>query len=209
MESLDPTMILSREEVMAVIQDLRRRAKRSISSRMNLAIFRLSACCGLRCKEIQGIEADDFILGGARPILRVRKAITKGREDQRKARKVPLWWDKGTYSDLAAWLDEARRNTGLSNPLVIHNLREGSIGKQLCRRVVAARWTTAIRVLGPDRVKQLSIHKGRHTFISHALHAGHSLPAVRDAAGHASINRTSIYLHAINDDKVPDIFSEE
>ena len=42
----------------------------------------------------------------------------------------------------------------------------------------------------------------------HTLHAGRSLAAVRDAAGHASIATTSVYTHVIDDDddELGDVF---
>ena len=47
----------------------------------------------------------------------------------------------------------------------------------------------------------LTIHHGRHTFISHALAGGRTLAEVRDAAGHSSVLVTSAYLHvAVEDD---------
>ena len=56
-------------------------------------------------------------------------------------------------------------------------------------------------MLGPDRLKTLTIHHGRHTFISHALAGGRTLAEVRDAAGHSDVSITSEYLHvAVEDD---------
>ena len=46
----------------------------------------------------------------------------------------------------------------------------------------------------------LTIHHGRHTFISHALAGGRTLPEVRDAAGHANVSVTSCYLHVMVDE---------
>jgi site-specific recombinase XerD len=53
----------------------------------------------------------------------------------------------------------------------------------------------------------LTIHHGRHTFISHALAGGKSLAEVRDAAGHANVSITSAYLHvAVEDEGVGELF---
>jgi integrase len=61
-----------------------------------------------------------------------------------------------------------------------------------------------------ERLRTLTIHHGRHTFISHALAGGgHRAPArslaeVRDAAGHSNVSVTSAYLHvAVDDDGRP------
>jgi integrase len=58
------------------------------------------------------------------------------------------------------------------------------------------------------RFRTLTIHHGRHTFISHALAGERTLAQVRTAAGHTNIAVTSIYLHiAVDDDgEVGDLF---
>ena len=56
-------------------------------------------------------------------------------------------------------------------------------------------------MLGPDRLDSLTIHHGRHTFISHALAGGRTLAEVRDAAGHTNVSITSAYLHLVVDDE--------
>ena len=69
------------------------------------------------------------------------------------------------------------------------------------RHTLRKRFRTACRVLGPERLKTLTIHHGRHTFISHALAGGRTLAEVRDAAGHSDVSITSEYLHvAVEDD---------
>ena len=58
-----------------------------------------------------------------------------------------------------------------------------------------------------DNGEALTIHHGRHTFISHALAGDRTLAEVRDAAGHANVSITSAYLHvAVDDDEVGDLF---
>ncbi len=75
------------------------------------------------------------------------------------------------------------------------------------RRNVRDRFLTACRVLGKERLKGLTVHHGRHSFISHALAGGRSLAEVRDAAGHRNIATTSIYTHVATDDSsVGDLF---
>src|SRR5690349_9265055 len=54
---------------------------------------------------------------------------------------------------------------------------------------------------------QLTIHHGRHTFISHALAGGRTLAEVRDAAGHCNVSITLGYRHvAVDDDAVRNLF---
>jgi integrase len=44
----DPTKILTRTELTTVLADLKRKAPRSKNALLNLVIFRLACCCGLR-----------------------------------------------------------------------------------------------------------------------------------------------------------------
>jgi integrase len=65
---------------------------------MDRTIFRLACCCGLRVSEIAQLRLGDVQLDSLRPHIRIRAAIAKcGR-----ARRVPLWWDAGTLSDITA-----------------------------------------------------------------------------------------------------------
>ncbi len=212
---MDATKILTREEVAAVLKDLKRR-RRKVNAKQNLVIFRLSCCCGLRVKEICGINLGDVLTAGGRPCVRIRKEITKGRhnvtaanpegEDKRKGRIVPLWWDQGTLDDLTAWKEfRLGQGASLGDPFIC-SLYKARLGMRLRTTIVADRWKTAIRVLGEERVRMLSIHCGRHSFCSHSLFAGRSVVEVRDAAGHKSVNTTSLYSHLIERESVPDVF---
>ena len=201
---MNATKVLSLNEIQMVLADLESRSRRSMRSWQNLIIFRLSCCCGLRRKEISGLTIADVQAFGDRPVVHVRKEITKGRLDKRRPRQVPLWWDAGTLHDLADWREYRLQQT--SDPQDPFICSEAAGHGRLTTSSIARRWKTAIRILGPERVKQLSIHSGRHSFCSHALRAGRSLIEVRDAAGHANVTMTSEYLHVIDADNVPDIF---
>jgi len=61
MRTLDRTRILTRCEIVRVIADLKRR-RRSVNTRQNLIVFRLSACCGLRVSEISGLRLCDVLV---------------------------------------------------------------------------------------------------------------------------------------------------
>lgn len=199
---MDSTCFMSRSEIAAVLKDIKRRAKRRHNSRLNLVIFRLSCCCGLRCSEILGLDLKDIIAGGSRPVIRVRKAVAKLKK---KGRIVPLWWDAGTRDDIAAWLTYRQQMGALPDDPFVCSLSKLSSGKRLERNCVAAKWKTAIKVLGPDRVSQLSIHKGRHTYCSHVT-VMKGLAAARDAAGHSNVSTTNIYLHALEEENAPNLF---
>lgn len=65
----------------------------------------------------------------------------------------------------------------------------------LRRHAVRHRFLTACKALGLERMRTITIHHGRYTFISHALAGGRTLADVRDAAGHANVSVTIAYLH--------------
>ena len=92
---VDHTRILTAEEMATCLIGLHRRAGESSSKRIDLIVFRLAACCGLRVSEISRLRVKDVVLEGM-PHLRV---FGKGS----KWRRVPLWWDKGTLEDLSAF----------------------------------------------------------------------------------------------------------
>ena len=205
---MNATQILDRAEVPLVLATQKAKARKSKNGWCNLIVFRLSCCCGLRASELCGLEMGDLMLTGSRPCIRVRKEITKGIEAKRKGRIVPLWWDSGTLADLTEWHTMRLGQTTDRHAPFICRQRCDVGGEPLTRRKAARRWATVMKILGPVRQKQLHIHCGRHSFISHALFAGRSLVEVRDAAGHRSINTTSIYLHLIEREGVGDIFAD-
>lgn len=202
--SVSSIKIFTRGEIRDVLADLHRKSKRSLSSHENLIIFRLSCCCGLRVSEIVGLQLNDLKLEHRRPHIQVRKEVGKGG----KARKVPLWWDSATLQDLQAWkalrLAQIGSECDGTEPFVC-NLQQGSkqqnLGSPLLIRTCQARFKTAIKCLGAERVRDLAIHAGRHSFCSHALANGISLTEVRDAAGHCSVSVTNTYLHVAKDDE--------
>ncbi len=188
---IDAGKILTRRELALVLDDLAHKADRFANARLNRVICRLACCCGLRVSEISALQLSDVRLESSRPHLRLRVGTTKGG----KARRVPLWWDAGTLADLTAWKTERLRCGAPDNgPFVRHNLRR--------------RFRTACKALGLERLRMLTIHHGRHTFISHALAGGRSLAEVRDAAGHCNVSITSCYLHIVvdEDDCVGNLF---
>ena len=202
---IDSTMILSQEEIVEVLGDLHRKGRRAVGTRQNLAIFRLATCCGLRVSEIVGLNLADVHVGIGRPYLQVRKAIAKGR----KARRVHLWWDGATLADLTAWKAERKGQGAKPTDPFVCTQHADAAGKRLDRFNCRKRFQAACRCLGPARVAELTIHHGRHSFVSHALAGGRSLAEVRDAAGHSSVSITSVYTHVANDDngRVGDLFA--
>ena len=120
---------------------------------------------------------------------------------------VPLWWDAGTLADLAKWKAERLGRGVAPDAPFVASLRPGRTMKPLSRHTLRRRFRTACKALGRERLETLTIHHGRHTFISHALAGGRSLAEARDAAGHANVSITSAYLHvAVEDDGVGELF---
>jgi integrase len=89
------------------------------------------------------------------------------------------------------------------------SVQRNRVGCGLQRATIRRRFLSACKVLGKERVATVTIHHGRHTFISHALAGGRSLAEVRDASGHADVAITSGYLHvAVDEDEaVGDLFA--
>jgi integrase/recombinase XerD len=199
----DSTKILTRSEMAAVLADLRRKVARSPNARLNLVLFRLAACCGLRVSEITSLRIGDVRTEHARPHLRIRRGAAKGG----RPRTVPLWWDKGTLDDLAAWKANRIAHGGnVADPFLVPG-KATAESRTFSRHTLRKRFRTACKILGVDRLDGLTIHHGRHTFISHALAGKRTLAEVRDAAGHANVSITSTYLHvAVDDDGVGSLF---
>lgn len=195
MSAVDQTRILTRNEIATILDELRRK-RRSINTRQNAIIFRLATCCGLRVSEVVGLSLANVKIDSKRPHIHVPAAIAK----RHKARKVPLWWDAGTLAALAEWKAERTAQGASGSCRFVCSQAHSTLGKALSVRNAQARWKAAIKVLGNERQATLSIHCGRHSFCSHALAGGRSLAEVRDAAGHANVSTTSIYLHAVTDD---------
>jgi integrase len=194
--TIDAVKILTRRELTLVLTDLKRKAPRSPGTRLNLVLFRLAVCCGLRASEIAALIVDDVRLGVARPHVRIRRGAAKGG----RSRTVPLWWDGGTLADIGAWCVERLRQGAMPGDSFLDSRRPGRSPTPLSRHTLRKRFRTGCKVLGPERLRTLTIHHGRHTFISHALAGGRGLAEVRDAAGHANVSVTSAYLHSAIDD---------
>jgi integrase len=203
----DSTKILTRQEITAVLGDLRRKAKRSPNTRHNLIVFRLACCCGLRASEIATLQLADVRIELARPHLKIRRGASKGGY----SRTVPLWWDAGTLADLRDQKAARLMQGAHANEPFVGSLRPDRIGTRLSRHTLRKRFRTACKILGKSRLESLTIHHGRHTFISHALAGGRTLAEVRDAAGHWNVTMTSAYLHVAveSDDKVGVLFQFE
>ena len=210
--SVSDSKILKRGEIATVLSELHRKSSRSVNTRQTLIVFRLTCCCGLRVSEACGLRLRDVRVNVDRPYLRIPKSEAKGKKTKtvngRKvkvgngatARQIPLWWDQGTLDDLRAWKREREQQGASASDYFVCAQQNGAFGKRLDRRNARNRFIVACRALGPARVAEITIHHGRHSFISHALAGGRSLAEVAAAAGHANITITAIYTHVAVDD---------
>jgi len=194
--TVDRSRILQRSEIRCILEDLARKGRRSLNTRMNRIIFRLSCCAGLRVSEISNLCLADIQVDSSQPKIRIRKEIAKGR----KPRKVPLTWDEGTLNDLRDWKRFRREQGADDDALFVCSQHRDSLGNVLDRRNLRKRFKAACRCLGRERQAEITVHDGRHSFVSHALHGNRSLVEVRSAAGHASVGTTSIYAHLVDHD---------
>jgi integrase len=128
-----------------------------------------------------------------------RNAANKG-SIRRRRWCVPLWWDGGTLADLQAWKARRVGDGARGDDAFVCSVQRHRRGLRLQRAAVRRRFLSGCKVLGLARLRTLTIHHGRHTYISHALFGGRSLAEVRVAAGHSSLLTTSVYLHVAVDD---------
>jgi integrase len=100
-----------------------------------------------------------------------------------------------------AWKAERLQQGARPNDPFVCSVQAHLHGLPLQRAAIRRRFLSACKVLGRERLRALTIHHGRHTFISHALAGGRSLAEVRAAAGHSNVSVTSAYLHIVVDDE--------
>ena len=82
-----------------MLAGLEHNAHRSPNAQMNRVILSLACCCRRSVTEISGLTLADVRVGIARPHVVVQSTFAEGG----CGRKAPLWWDKGTLDDIAAW----------------------------------------------------------------------------------------------------------
>jgi site-specific recombinase XerD len=193
---IKPEKKMTLEEVRTIAADIQRRAKRSVNSRMNEVIFHLSTFAGIRATEIANLKLKDIKLeSGDKPFVHVENG--KGG----KTADVYIINAKTTLV-LHKFMQERLANNANDNDYLLVKTN----GKQFNRHEIALRFKSAIKVLPAHRVKELSVHCGRHTFATVMLQeAGLSLAAVRDNMRHTNVSVTNTYLHA-EDIKPIDIF---
>jgi integrase/recombinase XerD len=163
-------VVLSRDEVQAVIQ-----APRHFKHRIIVATLYTT---GLRASELCRLQGTD--IDSSRLVVVVHQG--KGKRD----RQVPLspdllpqlrrYWK---LYGLQSWLFPGRR---ISEPLTRHGVHH------ICAQ---AGQTAQLK-------KAVYPHLMRHCFATHLLEAGMDLRSIQLLLGHASLSSTSIYLHVAN-----------
>jgi len=188
--TINAAKILTQGEIDLVLTDLSRRSRRSEQAFVNKVLFRLATFAGLRVSELIGLQIADVVLSVEKPYVRVRREIAK----LKKARMVPLW-SEATIGDLRIWKSRREaQGAGATGPLLC-SLHADSFGNRIDRVGARRRFKTACRALGTERVRSITTHTGRHTFVSLSLHRGIPLAHVRSSAGHSSIATTNLYTH--------------
>ena len=183
--TLQKQNVMDKTEVKTVLADLKRKSKRSPNAKVNELIFRLATGCGLRASEIANLRVCDVKLGD-QPYIHVKD----GKGGKSADVMIP---DDSTVLVLEQWLAKHTAN-GKVKPSKAPFVRKKK-GMEFDRNEIAKRFKTAIKSLGPDRVKELSVHSGRHTAATLLLDRGESLATVRDFMRHSNISGTSVYLH--------------
>lgn len=186
--------VLSESELFQVLADLKRRAKRSKESQQTLVLYRLAVCCALRPGEIANLQLRDVRIDGRRPTLEVCQVRTRNGKITRKSRVVDLDFDDDTRKDIVAWrLYRYQQAEGDRFAPLICGQREANLGKPLNSKTLGRRWKAAIRCLGPERARQLSISAGRHSCAVQLFRRGVKWPAVQHHLGLPSIYDTTRY----------------
>ena len=210
--TISGSKILRRAEIAKVLGELHRKACRSKNTRLTLALFRLTSCAGLRVSEATGLRLRDVCLDVDRPRIKVPAAVAKGKNVRRSngravkvgsraiAREISLLWDAGTLDDLRAWKEFKQSQGASAGDYFLCSQQATAFGRRIDRRNARIRFIKACKVLGDGRAAELTIHCGRHSFVSHALAGGKSLAEVQQAAGHRSVSTTGVYVHTATDD---------
>ena len=160
-------VILSRDEVWSLLDQIRRP-----QARMSLTLM---YTCGLRVSEAVNLRLDD--INSQRKVIWVRNG--KGSKD----RSVPL--PAETLAQLRAYWSQYRPKTWLFPS------RRGdtAITSGAVRRCLKATlWRSNIR-------KKVSCPTLRHSSATHLLEAGVHLRAIQALLGHRSLKTTFIYMH--------------
>ncbi len=159
-------VVLSQQEVIAIFD-----ATRNIRHK---TILMITYSAGLRMSETINLRVEDIDSG--RMQLRIRQA--KGAKDrygilsQVVLEQLRFYFKTYKPKD---WLFASQQSEKISDKMVQHIFK------------------AAIKKAGI--IKKVSLHSLRHSFATHMMEQGVSLPIIQQLLGHKSLKTTSIYLH--------------
>lgn len=159
-------VVLSKEEVSKLIN-----APKNLKHK---AMLMVTYSAGLRLQEVCSLKIKD--IDSQRMLLRVVQA--KGAKDRYSILSpvtLNLLRDYWKMYRVKEWLFENNHNQPLSSRTAQHIFKN------------------ALRKAGIN--KEVGIHSLRHSFATHLLEQGVSLPIIQQLLGHTSLKTTSIYLH--------------
>jgi len=180
--------ILSREEVLALIETARTDAGNSAEGRRLLCMLEILYAAGLRVSELLTLP-----LSAARS--REAFLLVKGKGG--KERLVPI--NPAARKAIADYLDVRAEFVssdagGCRRYLFPSRGRQGHLTRRRCHQLLKELAAKA----GIDPVK-LSPHVLRHAFATHLVEGGADLRSVQTMLGHADIATTQIYTHVANE----------
>ena len=159
-------VVLSKEEVSRIINTPRNLKHKAFLMITYSAGLRLQEACDLKIRHIDS----------QRMLIRVVQA--KGAKDRYTILSpvaLNLLREYWKIYKVKEWLFETKPNQHISSRMAQHIFKD------------------ALRKTGIN--KQVGIHSLRHSFATHLLEQGVSLPIIQQLLGHTSLKTTSIYLH--------------
>ena len=159
-------VVLSKEEVSRIINTPRNLKHKAFLMLTYSAGLRLQEACNLKIRHIDS----------QRMLIRVVQA--KGAKDRYTILSpvaLNLLREYWKIYKVKEWLFETKPNQHISSRMAQHIFKD------------------ALRKTGIN--KQVGIHSLRHSFATHLLEQGVSLPIIQQLLGHTSLKSTSIYLH--------------
>lgn len=159
-------VILSRAEVQKIFESLRNLKHRSIMMLIYSAGLRMGE---LRSLRIQDIDSD-------RMQIHIRQA--KGFKDRYAVLSTVALEELRVYYKICRpqqWLFETKQ------------------GQQISERQI--QWIFKSALKKAEIAKEATVHTLRHSFATHMMETGVSLPIIQQLLGHKSLRTTSVYLH--------------
>lgn len=159
-------VVLSKQEVASIFE--------GIKNIRHKTILMVTYSAGLRVSETRNLRIND--IDSKRMQIRVRQA--KGAKDRYVILSAVVLDQLRIYYKTyrpKEWLFASQQSEKISEKMIQHVFK------------------TAIKRAGI--IKKVSIHSLRHSFATHLMEQGVSLPIIQQLLGHRSLRTTSVYLH--------------